>query len=57
MSVDGCCRWKACLCEDIYILFHVPPQGNTLPDKVNDSMMIRSRMNPGVSMSQQKSKC
>jgi hypothetical protein len=36
------------LYNNVYILLYVPPLGNVLPAKVNDSMIIRNSMIPGT---------
>jgi hypothetical protein len=35
---------KASLYSNVYILLYIPPSGNVLPAKVNDSMIIRNSM-------------
>jgi hypothetical protein len=46
MSAVGCCRHKACLYNNVYILLYVTPTGNIPPAKVNDSMIIRNSTIP-----------
>ena len=43
-SADGCCRCKACLHNNVYILLHVPLSGNVFPANVNASMIVRGSM-------------
>lgn len=46
-SSSICCRCKACLYSNAYILLYVPSSGNVLPAKVSDSMITRNSMIPG----------
>ena len=41
-------KHKTCLYNNVHDLPYVPPLGNILPAKVNDSMIIRNSRSPGV---------
>ena len=64
MSVDGCCGYEVCLFNNVHILWTLTVEDssflrNVLDVDINDSMIIRNSMSPGVeggSISQQNGK-